>query len=136
MGSMARDTLRSAAERLSATAEQIRETATGLLGHQEERNGRSGAEVAADALRSASHSIEVAAAGIRRSGLVLGDRGRDASRALARGERVLRQGGFREAGLRTAVRARRNAGRLLLTGAGVLVVLLLRSRIESRADRD
>jgi len=136
MGSMARDTLRTAAERLSATAEQIRETATGLLGHQEERNGRSGAEVAADALRAASHSIEVVAEGVRRSGLAVGDRGRDASRALARGERVLRQGGFREAGIRTAVRARRNAGRLLLTGAGVLVVLLLRSRRGSRGDRD
>lgn len=134
MAMEARESLRAAARRLSATADQVRDTATGLWTRSEEKEDRSGSKVAADALRAASRSLESAAAGIRRSGLSLGDRGRDASRALSRGERILRQGGFKEAGVRTAVRARRNAGGLLLAGAGVLAVVMFRRRRGGREE--
>lgn len=122
--------LSSAADRVSRTAEEIREMATGLLNRSDDEDADSGkAERTANALGVLSDSLETVAEGARRSGLSVRDRGRDASRAVARAERVLRDTGFIGASAAAAVRARRHATGIALAGAGMLgLALVMRSR--------
>lgn len=125
--------LSSAADRVSRTAEEIREMATGLLNRSDDGDADSGkAERTADALAVLSDSLETVAEGARRSGLSVRDRGRDASRAVARAERVIRDTGFVGASAAAAVRARRHATGIALAGAGMLGLALLLRR--SRSD--
>ena len=132
-GNLASKELNSAADRVTATADEIRHAASKLVrrsGSEDDAEERRKAEVAADALGSFSDSLESLAEGARKSGLYLRDRGRDSARALERGERVLREGGFLGAGAKLAIMARRNAGGILAGAAAVTVLagLLRRNR--------
>lgn len=122
--------LNAAVDRVSQTAEEIREMATGLLSRSDGEDADSGkAERTADALGVLSDSLETVAEGARRSGLTVRDRGRDASRAVARAERMLRDTGLVGASAAAAVRARRHARGIALAGAGLLALaFFMRSR--------
>lgn len=125
--------LKSAADRVSKTAQEIREMATGLVSRSNDEGADDSgkAERTADALGVLSDSLESVAEGARRSGLSVRDRGRDASKAVARAERVLRDTGFVGASAAAAVRARRHAKGIALAGAGMLGLALLMRRRRS-----
>lgn len=127
------DEVSRAADRVATTAADIRRKAAALVrrdGGDADGEARDRAARTADALGRISDSLEALAEGARKSGLVLRDRGRDGARALERGERTLREGGFLGAGARLAVLARRNAA-VLVGGAlatAAVVALLRRTR--------
>lgn len=124
--------LNTAADRVRRTAHEIREMATGVLTRSSENDADSGkAQKTADALAVLSDSLETVAEGARTSGLAVRDSGRDAARAVARAERVLRDAGFVGASAALAVRARRHATGLALAGAGMLALALIVRRTRS-----
>jgi hypothetical protein len=93
-----------------------------------DQDGRGAAACAAIALGAASRSLDAAADGALTAGLFVRDRGRDAARALSRGERILRKSGIVGATVSTAMWTRRNAGGIVLLGAGVLAAVLVGRR--------
>jgi len=121
--------LHSAADNMAQTAGELRRIASDLVHRADDDSEEEGrrARMAADALGSVSDSLETVAESARASGLALRDRGRDAARALERGEQVLRTSGFPGAAAEVALMARRNAGKMALTaGASVLALAALR----------
>lgn len=110
--------------KLKETATQVRQVASNLL-TRSEKEPRRAAVAAAEALAAVSDSLEAVAEGAGASGRALRDRGRDAARALSRGERVLREDGLTGAAVGTAILARRNAGKIALAGAGILTLVAL-----------
>lgn len=82
---------------------------------------------AADTLAVLSDSLETAAEGARATGNAVRDRGRDAARALARGERTLRRDGLPAATVRVGLLARRHAGKIAAAGVGLLTFLAVRT---------
>ena len=121
--------LEAAAKRLDHTAKDLRKRTGELLSRKEspddDAEGAGSAEFTADILAALADSLEAMAEGARASGMALRDRGRDAARAIHRGERVLREGGYVEGAVRATSMARRNLRALALTGAGVVAAVVL-----------
>lgn len=127
--------LEAAAKRVNDAARDIRDMASDVVGGSDENEGGR-ARATADALGVVSNSLEKVADGARASGLAVRDRGRDAARALSRGERVLRDGGYPGAAVGLALLARRNAGRIAAVGAGVGAFIALRSLLSRRGGEE
>ena len=125
----ATDGLHTAADDMAQTAGRLRQIASDLVHRADDDSEDEGrkARMAADALGAVSDSLETVAESARASGLALRDRGRDAARALERGEKVLRTSGFPGAAAEMALLARRNAGKIALAAsAGTLALVALR----------
>jgi len=128
-GSVANDRLHAAVERANETADRIREMSSELLRRSDGTEQQDGmAQHAAGALAILSHSLDLAAESARVSGLALRDRGRDASKAVSRGERLIRERGFKGAAAHVAMRSRQRRTVLALAGASLLGVLALTLR--------
>jgi len=131
--SLANDRLHAAVDRANEAADRIREMSSELLRRSDGTEQKDGmAQHAAGAMAALSHSLEVAAESARVSGLALRDRGRDASRAVSRGERLMRERGFKGAAAHIAMRSRQRRTLLALAGGGLLAVLALRFRKRRR----
>jgi hypothetical protein len=128
-GPSARDEPETTAKRLDHTAQSIRNRTTKLLSRQGDGTGNGRAKVPADILATVADSVEAVAEGALVSGMVVRDYGRDAARAMHRGERVLRQSGYLGGAFRIAGMARRNLRGLAVTGAGVAAAVVLYRRI-------
>lgn len=76
-----------------------------------------------------SSSLETMAEGARTSGFALRDRGRDAARALARGERRVRERGVLRATLGTALLMRRNVKRIALASGALFALFAARRKL-------
>jgi hypothetical protein len=126
-GRAASDGLHTAANRVSESARQVRGLATDLL-HKSEGEENVATRVAADTLGAMSASLEAVAESARASGFVLRDRGRDAARALGRGERLLRERGLTGAAIGTAALVQRHARAIGLSGAAVIALAVMRRR--------
>ena len=113
------------AKRLDHTAHSVRNRTEEWLSRKADGQGGGSAMFAADILSSVADSVEAIAEGCRASGMAVRDRGRDAARAMHRGERVLREGGYLGSALRVAGMARRNLRGLAITGAGVLAAVVV-----------
>ncbi len=128
-GSVANERLHAAVERANATADRIREMSSELLRGSDGTEQEDGvAQHAAGALATLSHSLELAAESARVSGLALRDRGRDASKAVTRGERLIRERGFKGAAAHVAMRSRQRNTLLVLAGGGLMAILALQLR--------
>jgi len=128
-GSVANERLRAAVERANETADRIREMSSELLRRSDGTEQEDGmAQHAAGALATLSHSLELAAESARVSGLALRDRGRDASKAVTRGERLIRERGFKGAAAHVAMRSRQRNTLLVLAGGGLMAILALQLR--------
>ena len=128
-GSVANDRLHAAVDGANETADRIRQMSIELLRRSDGTEQQGGmAQHAAGAMATLSHALELAAESARGSGLALRDRGRDASRAVSRGERLVREGGFKAAAAHIAVRSRQRKTLLALAGGGLLAVLALQFR--------
>ena len=131
-GTPAKDKLHTAVDRVNETAEPVREMASQLLsrsGGRDQARGKAGRT--ADALAKMSDSLERAAESARISGMALRDQGRDAAKALSRGERVLREEKCTGAAVRLVLRSRRKRSILLaVAGGGLLALFLLRRQMK------
>jgi len=126
------DKLDAAVNRVSETADQIRDMAAEILNPSGSLDRTDSEAVStAYALARISKSLERLAEGAMTSGLTLRDQSRDAARAISRGERTLRRDGFVGVGARAAVFARRHAGMIVLLGGGMASFLLLRRQLRS-----
>ena len=72
-----------------------------------------------------SDAMERSAEKARVSGLTFWDRGRDAAKALSRGERLLRDRGFKGVAAHVAMPSRQRTAVLALLGGGLAALLLL-----------
>lgn len=113
-------------ERVNAVAEQLRDGASDLLEGSGKRSARGEkAKRTASAMAWASDSLEDIGEGVRQSGLAVRDRARDSAKALSRGERILREGGFPGASARIALRARKHATTMAIVAGGVLAAAVV-----------
>ncbi|GEM_PF-2372806 len=118
-----------AAKQLDHTAQSIRNQAGELLARKEDGKGGGRAAFTADILAAVADSVEAMAEGCLASGMAVRDRGRDAARAMHRGERVLRESGYLGGALRVAGMTRRHLRGLAVTGAGVVAAVVLYRRL-------
>ena len=116
--------LTSAGNRLTEGAHRMRGLATGIRRNRT-GSGKATAELSADALAVLSRSLASVADGAHAVGLSVRDQGRDAARALSRGERALRTTGLTGAAASAALSVRRNAGRIALVGGGLLAATVV-----------
>lgn len=122
--------LNTAVERVGESAQHVKGLALGVVRKSRGDGGgrrRTGAVIAASTLGAMSSSLETIAEGARTSGFALRDRGRDAARALARGERRVRERGLLRAALGTALLVRRNVKRIAFA-SGALFALFAAKR--------
>lgn len=124
MDKIASEQTRDVANRVGRVADRAREAASDAIPRRSEP-GR-GAALAASAIGVASTSLETVSERAQLAGNALRDRGRDAARALGRGERVLRERGFGGAAGHTATFARRHARKLAVAVAGLLTLFTMR----------
>lgn len=110
--------------RIRSAAAQVRGVASNLVDSSDNEPG-GGALRAADTLAAVSDSLESIADRVGAGGLAVRDRGRDAARALGRGERSLREAGWPGVGVELAILARRHAVALTLGGAALVGLLAL-----------
>jgi hypothetical protein len=117
------------------TGRRLRDRAEALLSREEDGEGgdRGRAALPADVLGAVADSVEAVAEGCRTSGMAVRDRGRDAARAMRRGERVLRESGYLGGTLRVAGMTRRHLRGLALTGAGVVAAVVLYRKLNRDA---
>ncbi|HKJ01149.1 MAG TPA: hypothetical protein VJ997_01805 [Longimicrobiales bacterium] len=117
--------LQDAADRAAGAARKVRGAASDLVSDADDSRGGT-AGMAANALSTMSDGLEALAESARASGFAMRDRGRDAAKALSRGERVLREGGLPGAAVGTAVLAKRHAKTIAVAGIGLLTFLVVR----------
>jgi len=117
------------------TGRSLRNRTEALLSREEDGEGgdRERAALPADVLGAVADSVEAVAEGCRTSGMAIRDRGRDAARAMRRGERVLRESGYLGGALRVAGMTRRHLRALALTGAGVVAAVVLYRKLNRDA---
>lgn len=125
--------LHTAANRVGESARHVRGMASDLL-HKADDADHVTTRVAADALGAMSASLEAVAESARASGFALRDRGRDAARALGRGERLLRERGLAGAAIGTASLVQRHARAIGLTGAALITLAVVRRRRNRERD--
>jgi hypothetical protein len=116
-----------ATETVREAAARIRSSAHDLLDGESRDDDPDASVRAADALAALSRRLEEVAEGARRAGLTIRDRGRDGARALERGERTLREGGFVGGAARSLVLAKRHAAGIAV-GAAALAALVYIAR--------
>lgn len=112
--------------RVHAVADDLRDRTSDLLKRGGQGNSRGEkAKRTASALAWASDSLEDIGEGVRETGLAVRDRARDSAKALSRGERILRDGGFPGASARIALRARNHAKSIAVVAGTVLAAAVV-----------
>lgn len=125
---LATEGLETAADTVDTAAQRLRGVASEIVPHGNSEGDARSARIAAGTLASVSSSLETVAESARASGLAIRDRGRDAARALDRGERVLREDGLTGAAVHVGYHARRHAGKLAAAAGASLLALWALSR--------